>query len=80
MKPSPRWRKSTNLLSVPIRRNAFMWESRKPGVTITNRKDVWAIDPETDELIYVPTGREFQRRYRGANAAVGPEPKPNLRH
>lgn len=41
-----------------------MWESlaKARGYNYDPEKDAWAIDPETDELIYVPTGREFQRR------------------
>ena len=41
-----------------------MWESlaKARGYNYDPEKDVWAIDPETNELIYVPTGREFQRR------------------
>jgi hypothetical protein len=41
-----------------------MWESlaKARGYNYEPEKDVWAIDPETDELIYVPTGREFQMR------------------
>lgn len=38
-----------------------MWESlaKARGYNYDPEKDAWTIDPETDELVYVPTGREF---------------------
>ena len=59
-----------------------MWESlaKARGYNYEPEKDVWAIDPETDELIYVPTGREFQRRaIEGQMQQLAQNSKPNLR-
>ena len=51
-------------ISVLFEEMLSMWESlaKARGYNYEPEKDVWAIDPETDELIYVPTGREFQMR------------------
>ena len=51
-------------ISALLEEVSSMWESlaKARGYNYDPEKDVWAIDPETDELIYVPTGREFQRR------------------
>ena len=59
-----------------------MWESlaKARGYNYEPEKDVWAIDPETDELIYVPTGREFQRRAIEEQMQQSAQnSKPNLR-
>jgi len=59
-----------------------MWESlaKARDYNYDPEKDVWAIDPETDELIYVPTGREFQRRaIEGQMQQSAQNSKPNLR-
>ena len=59
-----------------------MWESlaKARGYNYDPEKDAWAIDPETDELIYVPTGREFQRKVLEEQMQQPAQnPKPNLR-
>lgn len=56
-----------------------MWESlaKARGYNYDPEKDAWAIDRETDELIYVPTGREFQRKVLEEQMQ---QPAQNLKH
>ena len=59
-----------------------VWESlaKARGYNYDPEKDAWAIDRETDELIYVPAGREFQRRVvEEQMQQPAQNPKPNLR-
>ena len=59
-----------------------MWESlaKARGYNYDPEKDAWAIDRETDELIYVPRGREFQRRaMEELMQQPARNPKSNLR-
>ena len=59
-----------------------MWESlaKARGYNYDPEKDAWAIDPKTDELIYVPTGREFQRKVLEEQMQQPAQnPKSNLR-
>jgi hypothetical protein len=69
-------------ISALLEEVSSMWESlaKVRGYNYEPEKDAWAIDRETDELIYVPRGREFQRRaMEELMQQPAQNPKSNLR-